>query len=343
MMRLVKITMMFRITLGLGQVTPFMDGPIQAICTGQVTEDIFILFLLKEKSFFCLQVLIFRGQDVTYNLIMFGSDEEILEQEETLRKMTQLARAHFPDDDAQSDIFYPISELHDRGTQSQFYPGGQLNRPQGTSDIYEVPSISRQSEGPPVLSPPQDPSFVKRQKSCCSWGLSKTCFPLYVGYSGIGLSLIGLIAYAIVQIPSIRQNFGPFYDVNVTDTLASTESDLFGPNYQLYYGLEVAFVTSGFLIGITINLLLVYGVMTERRYFLLPWLLFHALVVVALVIVFIIVIVLGQPIEHRWWALVPLFFGLYLVYAWIKLVDFYFVTLKKKQYQRNLIIQSHFR
>ena len=49
---------------------------------------------------------------------------------------------------------------------------------------------------------------------------------------------------------------GPFYDVNVTDTLASTESDLFGPNYQLYYGLEVAFVTSGFLIGITINLLL---------------------------------------------------------------------------------------
>ena len=49
---------------------------------------------------------------------------------------------------------------------------------------------------------------------------------------------------------------GPYYDVNVTDTLASTESDLFGPNYQLYYGLEVAFVTSGFLIGITINLLL---------------------------------------------------------------------------------------
>ena len=66
--------------------------------------------------------------------------------------------------------------------------------------------------------------------------------------------------------------------------------------------------------------------MTERRYFLLPWLLFHALVVVALVIVFIIVIVLGQPIEHRWWALVPLFFGLYLVYAWIKVKCFFQIS-----------------
>ena len=66
--------------------------------------------------------------------------------------------------------------------------------------------------------------------------------------------------------------------------------------------------------------------MTERRYFLLPWLLFHALVVVALVIVFIIVIVLGQPIEHRWWALVPLFFGLYLVYAWIKVRVFFQIS-----------------
>ena len=38
------------------------------------------------------------------------------------------------------------SDLHGPRTQSQFYPGGQLNRPQGTSDIYEDPSISRQSE-----------------------------------------------------------------------------------------------------------------------------------------------------------------------------------------------------
>ena len=28
--------------------------------------------------------------------------------------------------------------------------------------------------------------------------------------------------------------------------------------------------------------------------------------------------VLGQPIEYRWFSLVPLFFALYLVYAWIK-------------------------
>ena len=58
---------------------------------------------------------------------------------------------------------------------------------------------------PPPL-PPKDPSSVKCQKSC-SLGLSKTCLPLYIGNSGICLSLIGLTAYAILQIPSIRSNF----------------------------------------------------------------------------------------------------------------------------------------
>ena len=58
---------------------------------------------------------------------------------------------------------------------------------------------------PPPL-PPKDPSSVKCQKPC-SLGLSKTCLPLYIGNSGICLSLIGLTAYAILQIPSIRSNF----------------------------------------------------------------------------------------------------------------------------------------
>ena len=59
---------------------------------------------------------------------------------------------------------------------------------------------------PPAV-PPKEPSSVKCQKSC-SKGLTKTCLSLYIGYSGISLSLIGLTAYAIVQIPSIRRSLG---------------------------------------------------------------------------------------------------------------------------------------
>ena len=58
--------------------------------------------------------------------------------------------------------------------------------------------------------------------------------------------------------------------------------------------------------------------MAERKSLLVPWLLVHALLILSLVIAFIIVIILVQPIEHRWFALMPLLFGLYLVVAWIK-------------------------
>ena len=63
--------------------------------------------------------------------------------------------------------------------------------------------------------------------------------------------------------------------------------------------------------------------MTERKSLLVPWLLVHGLLILSLVIAFIIVIILVQPIEHRWFALMPLLFGLYLVVAWIKVRPFF--------------------
>lgn len=262
--------------------------------------------------------------------------EEEVEEDRNLQKMTELATAYFDDDDTQSDRFYPISGISGRGVRSQFYPARGMDRP--TSAIYDVPNLTR--KWPPAV-PPKEPSSVKCQKSC-SKGLTKTCLSLYIGFSGISLSLIGLTAYAIVQIPSIRRSLGPYY-VNFTNTQSSniTGSD-FGSNYELFYGLEVAHVTICFLIGITVNLLLVYGAMAKRRTFLLPWLVVHALLILILVIAFIVVIVLVQPIENRWFGLAPLLSGLYLIFAWIN-VFLYYAAMKKYQWQRNLIIQSQLR
>ena len=57
--------------------------------------------------------------------------------------------------------------------------------------------------------------------------------------------------------------------------------------------------------------------MSKRRTFLLPWLVVHALLILILVIAFIVVIVLVEPIENRWLGLAPLLSGLYLIFAWI--------------------------
>ena len=86
-------------------------------------------------------------------LKMFSNDDEILEQDRNLEKMTELATAYFEEDDTQSDTFYPISGINGR-IQSQFYPGRDtvgirgLNTPQGPADIYAtIHKQDRQLEG----------------------------------------------------------------------------------------------------------------------------------------------------------------------------------------------------
>ena len=37
------------------------------------------------------------------------------------------------------------------------------------------------------------------------------CFPLFVGYFGIVLGIIGLTAYLIFQIPSLREKIGKYF------------------------------------------------------------------------------------------------------------------------------------
>ena len=101
---------------------------------------------------FFLKTLIAEGRSSLVVLKMFTNDDEILEQDRNLEKMTELATAYFEEDDTQSDTFYPISGINGR-IQSQFYPGRDtvgrgLNGPQGPTDIYAtIHKQDRQLEG----------------------------------------------------------------------------------------------------------------------------------------------------------------------------------------------------
>ena len=102
---------------------------------------------------FFLKTLIAEGRSSSLVVLkMFTNDDEILEQDRNLEKMTELATAYFEEDDTQSDTFYPISGINGR-VQSQFYPGRDtvgrgLNGPQGPTDIYAtILKQDRQLEG----------------------------------------------------------------------------------------------------------------------------------------------------------------------------------------------------
>ena len=121
-------------------------------------------------------------------------DEEI--QDRNLNKMKVLSSAYFNDEDGEenrsvSDVYYPISTVHGRGIRSEFYPGrNQREINQG--------NIQESAQNRPF----------SHHASIALANPTKTCFPLFVGGSGLALSLVGLTAYWIVQIPSIRQQLG---------------------------------------------------------------------------------------------------------------------------------------
>ena len=93
--------------------------------------------------------------------------------------------------------------------------------------------------------------------------------------------------------------------------------------HALHYLTKLCHLNVSHRILFQLSFILVYGIFAVGKSLLVPWLLVHALLILSLVIAFIIVIILVQPIEHRWFALMPLLFGLYLVVAWIKVRLFF--------------------
>jgi hypothetical protein len=67
----------------------------------------------------------------------------------------------------------------------------------------------------------------------------------------------------------------------------------------------------------------VHGIVKNAKAFLLPWLTIHVPLIVGMVVAFIIVIVIAQPIEYRAFALIPGITALITTWCWIKVIRYF--------------------
>jgi len=103
--------------------------------------------------------------------------------------------------------------------------------------------------------------------------------------------------------------------------------------------LELAAVITITLLGILVNSLLVHGTLHTSDTFLLPWLIFHVPLIIGLFCAFVCIIILLQPIEYRAFGLIPMVFAIYLLWAWIKIQQYYTEIRRKGQFQNRVYCQ----
>lgn len=133
--------------------------------------------------------------------------------------------------------------------------------------------------------------------------------------------------------------------------------------YGFFYGLEIAAVVTITLLGILVNSLLgkkyiflvlfqhfqkkkerikmrimlpkwffswifflVHGTLQASDHFILPWLIFHVPLIIGLFCAFVCIIILLHPIIYRAFGVIPMVFGVYLLWAWIKVKSEYYIT-----------------
>ena len=64
--------------------------------------------------------------------------------------------------------------------------------------------------------------------------------------------------------------------------------------------------------------LTVHGTLHHSDTFLLPWLIFHVPLIIGLFCAFVCIIILLDPIVYRAFGVIPMVFGVYLLWCWIK-------------------------
>lgn len=220
------------------------------------------------------------------------------EDELQVRKMEKLSETYF-DNELDSEIYFPVSTLK----TSQFYPGGKELHHQTPA----LPSFPLAAAPIPAANKPTE---------------VKTCFILFIGFSGLVLGLIGLTFYSVVQIPDLRSLLGLNYTADFNDAS--------GDNRTAYLILEIVEVSFTSILGILVNILLLYGVLRKSKLFLLPWLAFHVFLILAAILTTIVVLVKAKPMIYRLFFLVPLGCGLYFIFCWAKVFDYYFHIKKTR-------------
>uniref|UniRef100_A0A0K2UB33 DUF7027 domain-containing protein n=1 Tax=Lepeophtheirus salmonis TaxID=72036 RepID=A0A0K2UB33_LEPSM len=203
-----------------------------------------------------------------------------------------------------------------------------------TYDSVRAPNISdlKYATRPPqvVVSPTWGPtndgvneSYYKNEKTgCCSENGGRVA----IGMFGIAMGVLGLVAYLVIQAPSLRHQIGWLHLSNPpSDTLFSynaTKGKIFSPD-ELVYGTELTITIIICILGIMANTLLVYGVSNSSSSFMLPWLIFNVLFIIGLYVAAAVVFVLAHPLINKLWGLIPAVVGFIYIYFWVKVWELY--------------------
>ena len=102
----------------------------------------------------------------------------------------------------------------------------------------------------------------------------------------------------LLQVPTLRQHLGQYF-TNTTARVQEEASLRYSPPHptspsptrRIAYSSEIAAAVVGSSLGLLANLLLVWGVLKNRRWFLVHWLLLHLFLVVLLFLTSILVFV----------------------------------------------------
>eukprot|EP00096_Caligus_rogercresseyi_P010666 TRINITY_DN3971_c2_g2_i1.p1 TRINITY_DN3971_c2_g2~~TRINITY_DN3971_c2_g2_i1.p1 ORF type:complete len:307 (-),score=69.26 TRINITY_DN3971_c2_g2_i1:723-1643(-) len=232
----------------------------------------------------------------------------------------------------------------DRNSLGGAEDDGSLDKSEDCPNYYDVydsgraPNISDLKYGPSrphqvVLSPawgsvpalstePLHEAGGKKGGGCCSENGGRVA----IGMFGIAMGVLGLVAYLVIQAPSLRHQIGWLHLSNPpSETLFSynaTKGKIFSPD-ELVYGTELALTVIVCILGIIANSLLVYGVSNNSSSFLLPWLIFNVLFIVSLYVAAAIVFVLAHPLIYKLWGLIPAVVGFIYIYFWVKVWELY--------------------
>jgi len=169
-------------------------------------------------------------------------------------------------------------------------------------------------DGASSLPPKEKRSEAGSSSSCL-------CFPLRPGVLAIGLigstlALSGLVAYAIVQVPTLRSHLGHYF---TNTTAEATEEESLR---SIAYTSEIVGAVLGAALGLMANLLLVWGVLKSRRWFLVHWLLLHLLLVLLLFLTSILIFVVQLGL-WKLMGLVPVLMALVTMFLWTKVYELF--------------------
>jgi len=144
------------------------------------------------------------------------------------------------------------------------------------------------------------------------------CLPLRSGVLAMGLvgstlAMSGLVAYAIVQVPTLRANLGKYF----TNTMGEHTA-----LHSIAYTSEIVGAIIGASTGLLVNILLVCGVLWSRRWFLMHWLVYHVLALILLFLTSILVFVV-QPALWKLLGIVPVILAFFTIYCWAKVYELF--------------------